>query len=99
MSNEQHPDVRRRVSIRHCTGCRWLLRAGWPAQEFPHTFEQDLGEAGLIPDHTGGVFEVRIDDALVWSRAEQNRFPAAKQIKQAVRDIVAPGRDLRHIDA
>lgn len=87
-----------RVQIRYCIGCRWLLRAAWLAQEILTTFEQDIAEVALIPDSTGGVFEVRIGDTLIWSRAEQHRFPDAKEIKQAVRNVVAPGRDLGHVD-
>lgn len=86
------------VRIRYCIGCKWLLRAAWLAQELLATFEQELAEVTLIPDSTGGVFDVHIDDTLVWSRAEQQRFPEPKEIKQAVRDLVAPGRDLGHID-
>ena len=87
------------LRIRYCTGCRWLLRAAWLAQELLSTFEQELAEVTLIPDATGGVFDVHLDDQLVWSRAEQQRFPEPKEIKQAVRDIVAPGRDLGHVDS
>lgn len=74
------------------------MRAAWLAQELLSTFEQDVREVILIPDSTGGVFDVRIDEQLIWSRAEQQRFPEPKEIKQAVRDVVAPGRDLGHVD-
>ena len=90
---------RPQVRIRYCTGCHWLLRAAWMAQELLSTFEHDLASVTLIPDDTGGVFDIHIGEQLVWSRAEQHRFPEPKEIKQAVRDIVAPGRDLGHIDA
>ena len=40
----------------------------------------------LIPDDTGGVFEVRLDGKLIWSRAEHHRFPDIKELKQLVRD-------------
>ncbi len=86
------------VEIRYCTGCRWGLRAAWLAQELLSTFEDELGTVSLIPDATGGVFDIQLDGATVWSRSEQKRFPEPKEIKQAVRDIVAPGRDLGHID-
>jgi len=89
---------RPQVRIRYCTGCHWLLRAAWLAQELLSTFEHDIAEVTLIPDDTGGVFDIHIDDQLIWSRAEQQRFPEPKEIKQVVRDVVAPGRDLGHID-
>jgi selenoprotein W-related protein len=86
-----------RVEIQYCTQCRWLLRAAWLAQELLTTFEAELGEAALIPG-TGGVFEVRVDGETVWSRKQQGRFPEAKEIKQLVRDRIAPDKDLGHSD-
>ncbi len=86
-----------RVEIEYCTQCRWLLRAAWMAQERLTTFEQELGEVALIPG-IGGVFEVRVEGETVWSRKERGRFPEAKEIKQLVRDRVAPERELGHSD-
>ena len=86
-----------RIEITYCTQCKWLLRAAWLAQELLTTFEQDLGEVALQPG-TGGVFEVYVDGILVWSRKEESRFPEAKELKQRVRDIIAPNRDLGHSD-
>jgi selenoprotein W-related protein len=87
-----------RLEIEYCTQCRWLLRAAWMAQELLTTFQTDLGEVALVPG-TGGVFEVRVNDQSVWSRAQEGRFPEIKELKQRVRDIVAPGRSLGHSDA
>lgn len=67
------------------------------AQELLTTFGTDIGELVLIPG-TGGIFEARIDGDLVWSRAAQGRFPEIKELKQLVRDRIAPGRDLGHSD-
>ena len=86
-----------RVEIEYCTQCRWLLRAAWMAQELLTTFEEELGEVALIPG-IGGVFEVRVKGETVWSRKEQGRFPEAKEVKQLVRDRVAPGKELGHSD-
>lgn len=85
------------LSITYCTRCRWLMRAAWLAQELLSTFEDDLAGVTLVPG-TGGVFEVRVGDALVWSRKEAGRFPEAAELKRLVRDRVAPGRDLGHAD-
>lgn len=87
----------RRVEIRYCTQCRWLLRAAWTAQELLTTFEGEIGELALVPG-TGGVFEVRVDGELVWSRRDEGRFPELKELKQRLRDRIAPGKDLGHSD-
>lgn len=86
-----------RVEITFCIQCRWLLRAAWVAQELIATFADELGEAALVPG-TGGVFEIRVDGELVWSRKEQGRFPEIAELKQLVRDRIAPDKDLGHAD-
>ena len=86
-----------RVEITYCTQCRWLLRAAWMAQELLTTFADEIGEVALVPG-TGGVFEVRVADQTVWSRKAEGRFPDIVEIKQRVRDRVAPERDLGHAE-
>ncbi|RMG44852.1 MAG: SelT/SelW/SelH family protein [Candidatus Dadabacteria bacterium] len=85
------------VLIKYCTRCRWLLRAGWLAQELLATFETELGEVALSPGDSG-QFDVFVGDKLIWSRKEAGRFPEAKEVKQLVRDIIAPNRNLGHSD-
>jgi selenoprotein W-related protein len=89
--------MKSRIEVRYCTQCRWLLRAAWVAQELLTTFEEEIGELALQPG-TGGVFEVRADGEPVWSRAAEGRFPELKELKQRVRDRIAPGRELGHSD-
>jgi len=69
------------------------------AQELLTTFAEELGSVTLVPDDTGGVFEIRLDGRLLWSRKEHGRFPDIKELKQLVRDEVAPERGLGHSDA
>ncbi|MBI4559941.1 MAG: SelT/SelW/SelH family protein [Candidatus Hydrogenedentes bacterium] len=87
-----------RIEIEYCIQCRWLLRAAWMAQELLTTFEAELGEVALVPG-TGGVFEVRVNGETVWSRKVDGRFPESKELKQRVRDRVAPGKDLGHSES
>src|SRR5215467_1943881 len=47
------------------------LRAGWMAQEPLTTWAEELGSVTLTPDGTGGVFEVRVNNEVIWSRKEQ----------------------------
>ena len=95
MSTERTP----RIEIEYCTGCRWGLRAGWVAQELLATFEAELGEVALVPGRASGVFVVRLDGEVVWDRAAEGGFPELRELKQRVRDRVAPGRSLGHSDA
>ena len=89
--------IRPRLEIEYCTQCRWLLRAAWMAQELLTTFEAEIGGVTLVPG-TGAVFEVRLEGETLWSRKEKGRFPEIKELKQIVRDRVAPGKDLGHSD-
>jgi selenoprotein W-related protein len=91
------PASKPRIEIEYCTQCRWLLRAAWMSQELLTTFEAEIGELALIPGD-GGVFEIRADGATVWSRRDSGRFPEIKELKQLIRDIVAPAKDLGHVD-
>jgi len=68
------------------------------AQELLSTFAEEIGSVTLTPDTTGGVFEVRVDGEMIWSRSQRSRFPEITEIKQIVRDRIAPGRSLGHAD-
>ena len=88
---------RPRVEIEYCTKCRWMLRAAWMAQELLTTFEAELGGVTLVPG-SDAVFDIRIDGSTIWSRSQQGRFPDIKELKQLVRDRVAPDLSLGHSD-
>ncbi|MEJ2760553.1 MAG: SelT/SelW/SelH family protein [Gammaproteobacteria bacterium] len=91
-------DSRRpRIAIEYCSRCRFVLRATWLAQELLMTFGEELGEVALLPGK-GGIFEIRVDGEVVFSKAERGRFPEAKEVKQLVRNRVAPEKDLGHSD-
>lgn len=86
-----------RVEIEYCSQCGFLARAAWMAQELLTTFRDELGEVALVPG-TGGEFTVRLDGETLFSRKAARRFPESKELKQMVRDRIAPGRDLGHSD-
>ncbi|MBI2992629.1 MAG: SelT/SelW/SelH family protein [Gammaproteobacteria bacterium] len=90
-SAESRPGVR----IVYCTQCRFILRAAWLAQELLMTFAEELGEVALVPGRDG-IFEVRLNDELLFSRKNSGRFPESSELKQLLRDRIAPGKDLGH---
>ncbi|MBN13485.1 MAG: selenoprotein [Opitutaceae bacterium] len=86
-----------RISILYCRQCRWMMRAAWLAQEVLTTFSEEIGEVALQPG-TDGVLEIRLNGDLLYSRKTEGRFPEAKEVKQLIRDRIAPQRDLGHSD-
>jgi selenoprotein W-related protein len=86
-----------RIEIEYCTQCNWLLRATWMAQELLTTFASEIGELVLIPGK-GGILEIRVSGELLFSRKEAGRFPEMKELKQLIRDKIAPEKNLGHSD-
>jgi hypothetical protein len=41
---------------------------------------------------------VTLDDKVIWDRAKTGRFPQPKELKQMIRDRLAPSKDLGHSD-
>ncbi|KAI8078173.1 Rdx family-domain-containing protein [Gilbertella persicaria] len=74
-----------------------MLRAAWMGQELLTTFENDIGELALIPGDVG-IYNVKVNETVVWDRKITKRFPEMKELKQLVRDIIAPERSLGHSD-
>jgi len=78
-----------------------MLRAAWMAQELLTTFQDEVDEISLIPSRPpaeGGLFTVSLNGHELWNRKERGRFPEMKEMKQIVRDVIAPKKDLGHSD-
>lgn len=86
------------LSIEYCPKCGWMFRATWLAQEFLTTFESEIEEIRLIPSKTGGLFQIRVNDQLVFDRKEYGGFAEPKVFKQLVRDAAVPNKNLGHSD-
>jgi len=94
------------VAIRYCIGCKWLLRAAYFGQELLSTFSNDeIKSLSLQPSTNGGEFTVYLekgkdeDPVLLWDRSSQGGFPPVPELKQRVRDQLAPSKDLGHSEA
>ncbi len=84
------------IEIEYCTGCRWMLRAAWCAQELLNSFEADLARVSLIPSDTGGRFRVSCNGKILHDRKEEGGFAELKVLKQRIRDEIDPERNLGH---
>ena len=85
------------VIIEYCKLCRWMMRAAWMGQELLTTFSEELQEVTLRQG-TGGIFNIYVNDQLIFSRKDVGRFPEITELKQLVRDQIAPGKSLGHSD-
>jgi len=86
------------ISIEYCPRCGWLLRAAYMAQELLTTFTEDVAGVVLIPSEKSGTYVVCISDVPVFDRKIMGHFPEAKELKQLVRDIISPMKNLGHSD-
>jgi selenoprotein W-related protein len=86
------------ITIEYCPKCGWLLRAAYMAQELLTTFAEDVKGVTLQPSEISGRYTIFIDGEILFDRKEQGRFPEIKELKQLVRDKVAPQKSLGHSD-
>ena len=86
------------ITIEYCPKCRWMLRAAYMAQELLTTFEEDVYGVTLHPSEISGRYNISIDGIKIFDRKEEGRFPEIKELKQLVRDVVNPSKDLGHSD-
>ena len=86
-----------KVEIIYCKKCRRLMCSTWIAQEILTTFDDEVPKVSLIPG-AGGIFEIKVNDGLIWSLEDEGRFPDIKELKKFLRDKIAPEKSLGHTD-
>lgn len=69
------------------------------AQEILTTFTDELQAVTLRPAVTNGTFKISVDGQLLFDRKVYGGFPEIKELKQWIRDRVAPGKNLGHSDS
>ncbi|KAL7576009.1 hypothetical protein ACA910_000796 [Epithemia clementina (nom. ined.)] len=86
------------VAITYCTGCRWLLRAAYYAQELTATFDEEIHSLTLIPSRPprkGGAFLVSatqspMTTSILWDRAVEGQFPDTTELKERLGALLNP---------
>ena len=75
-----------------------MLRAAYMAQELLSTFTDDVKGVLLQPSEVPGRYTIFINEEIVFDRKQSGGFPEAKELKQLIRDVIAPGKNLGHSD-
>ena len=89
MGNGLHlPNAMASVEIEYCVPCGLLDPAVTTQRELLEKFGRDLDSVQLTPGH-GGVFEVSVDDELVFDKDEQGNEINLNVITAAVQDSIA----------
>ncbi len=86
------------ITIEYCPKCGWLLRAAYMAQEILTTFAEEVKAVALQPAEVSGRYSIYCNEEKIFDRKEQGRFPEIKELKQFIRDKVAPEKSLGHSD-
>jgi selenoprotein W-related protein len=86
------------LTIEYCPKCGWLLRAAYMAQEFLTTFADELKGVTLQPSEIAGSYKIFLNEEVLFDRKTEHRFPEIKELKQLIRDKVAPEKSLGHSD-
>lgn len=67
------------LTIEYCTSWGYLARAVGLSRKILGEFKNNLSELRLIPS-SGGVYEIRLDDKLIFSKKVENRYPESDEI-------------------
>jgi len=86
------------LTIEYCPKCKWMMKAAYFAQEFLTTFEDELKAVTLHPSEVNGVFRITAGDVIVFDRKQHGGFAEVRELKQMIRDVICPGKDLGHSD-
>ena len=86
------------ITIEYCPKCGWLLRAAYMAQEILTTFADNVKSVSLQPSEVSGSYIIYCNDEKIFDRKDEGRFPEIKELKQMIRDKVAPEKSLGHSD-
>lgn len=82
-------DSKPAVTIEYCVPCGYAPRATWMALELLTPFSDSISSLNLVPgDH--GVFDVKVDETVVFSNKEAGRFPEIEELVQAVSKYTGP---------
>lgn len=84
------------LTIEYCPKCGWLLRAAYMAQEFLTTFADELKSVNLQPSETSGAYKISVNQKIIFDRKLRGGFLEIKELKQMIRDEIAPDKSLGH---
>ena len=71
------------ITIEYCTSWGYVARAVALTENLLKENKNTLAMVSLIPS-TGGVFEVKLNDKMIFSKKELNRYPKENEIEEII---------------
>ena len=73
------------LKIEYCTSWAYLGRAVALSRTLLKEHEDKITELALVPSH-GGVYEITLNDELIFSKKELDRYPEKDEVEEMVRE-------------
>lgn len=77
--------MKKLISIEYCTSWGYLSKAVALAQNLLDQHKNNLENVSIIPS-SGGVFEVKLGDELLFSKKELNKFPEENEVEEIIKE-------------
>lgn len=74
-----------KIRIEYCTSWGYVGRAVALTRKLLNEHKNDIEEIAVIPS-TGGVFEISLNDELLFSKKELDRFPEDDEAENLIRN-------------
>lgn len=76
-----------KISIEYCTGWGYLGRAVALSRSILGQHKNEIKELKIIPSE-GGVLEVSLNDELIFSKKELDRYPEKNEIEEIIKEKI-----------
>lgn len=76
-----------KIRIEYCTSWGYISRAVALAEKLLNEHKNDIEELTIIPS-SGGVFEISMNEELLFSKKELNRFPEDDEAENIIKDKI-----------
>lgn len=74
-----------KIRIEYCTSWGYVGRAVALARKLLNEHKNDIEEIAIIPS-SGGVFEISLNEELLFSKKELDRFPEDDEAENKIRE-------------
>lgn len=77
-----------KISVEYCTSWNYLPRAVSLVNNILGEHKDKIRSLSIIPS-SGGVFEITLDDQLIFSKKELGRFPEVNEVENSIKEKIS----------